>query len=206
MSREAYAAGQPTAWFDRLYAEGQTGASSMPWDRTDAMPVLREWAESRDLRGAGRRAVVVGCGLGADAAYLAERGFDTVGFDLSPTAVAEAKQRFDRSGVTFETADLLELPTAWREAFDLVVEIFTLQAVPDPPRSAMATGVRSLVAPGGTLLVVAFRHDAAAPEEDGPPFPLSEDFVRGLAVDDLELIDLQPLDGPLWRAELRRDS
>ena len=204
LAAQAYAAGEPTAWFDRLYAEGAAGTTAMPWDRGGPMPVLREWAETVGLRGEGRRAVVVGCGLGADPAYVAELGFSTAGFDLSPTAIAHARDRFPDSGVDFRAADLLDLPVEWRGAFDLVVEIFTLQAVSDPPRTEMAAGVRSLVAPGGTLLLVAFRYDGTTPPESGPPFPLNEDLVRGMATDGLELDDLQLLDGPLWRAVYRR--
>ena len=51
---------QPTAWFDELYAEGRAGAVSMPWDRVDPQPLLKEWAEREGLEGAGRTAIVVG--------------------------------------------------------------------------------------------------------------------------------------------------
>ena len=41
----AIARGEPTAWFDELYAEGRAGTVSMPWDRTEPQVLLREWAE-----------------------------------------------------------------------------------------------------------------------------------------------------------------
>src|SRR5688572_30389869 len=88
LAAEHLASGEPTGWFDRLYAEGVAGDVTMPWDHTDPQTLLREWAERTGLRGDGRRAVVVGCGLGADAAYVAELGFDTTGFDLSSHAIA----------------------------------------------------------------------------------------------------------------------
>ena len=46
LAGQAYAAGEPTAWFDRLYAEGSAGIIDMPWDRTDAQPLLREWYDA----------------------------------------------------------------------------------------------------------------------------------------------------------------
>ncbi|NUS40854.1 MAG: methyltransferase domain-containing protein [Terrabacter sp.] len=78
----------------------------MPWDRSEPAPQLREWAESHadGVTRRGRRAVVVGCGLGADAEYLASLGFDTVAFDVAPTAVRVAQERHPDSAVD----------TAWR--------------------------------------------------------------------------------------------
>jgi 2-polyprenyl-3-methyl-5-hydroxy-6-metoxy-1,4-benzoquinol methylase len=49
--------------------------------------MLVEWAQNRGVDGRGRRALVVGCGLGQDAEYVAGHGFDAVAFDIAPTAV-----------------------------------------------------------------------------------------------------------------------
>ena len=54
----------------------------MPWDRRLPHWALATWAEARGLDGNGWCAIVVGCGLGADAPYLADLGFDTTAFDL----------------------------------------------------------------------------------------------------------------------------
>jgi SAM-dependent methyltransferase len=198
---------EPTAWFDELYAEGRAGTVSMPWDRVEPQVLLREWAEREGLDGRGRTAVVVGCGLGADAAYLAGLGYAVTAFDVAPTAVDVARQRFGDTGVDFAVADLLALPQEWQRAFDLVVEIFTLQALPDPPRSVAAQSVTDLVADGGTLLAIAFRHDGSAPADAGPPFPLERAFVEGLARDGLEAVRVEEVDGArgaAWRATFAR--
>jgi SAM-dependent methyltransferase len=205
LSAEAIAAGRPTAWFDELYAAGASGEVTMPWERDDPNALLREWAERGQIRGDDRRAVVVGCGLGADAEYLATLGYDVTGFDISPNAIRLAGERHPGTSVTYTVGNLLDLPEKWRHAFDLVVEVFTLQAVPDPPRTEMAAGVRSLVAPGGTLLVIQFRYDGSEPLDAGPPFPQPRElFDRALATDGLALVSLEELDGPRWRAELHR--
>ncbi len=204
LAAAAIEAGRPTEWFDRLYAEGRAGEVSMPWDRTDPHPLLREWVESTGLDGVGRRAVVVGCGLGADAAYLTTRGFDVLGFDLSATAVEVARERHGSTGAEFRAADLLALPAEWTGAFDLVVEIFTIQALPDPPRGDAVHAIAGLVAPAGTLLAVAFRQDGDEPATEGPPFALTRDQVTGLAVRGLDLVEIEALPGERWRAEFRR--
>jgi SAM-dependent methyltransferase len=206
LSTEAIAAGRPTAWFDELYAAAVAGEVAMPWDRDEPHALLREWAERAGLEGAGRRAVVVGCGLGADAEHVASLGFRTTGFDISPTAVKLAEARHPGSPVTYVTSDLLDLPASWRRAFDLVVEIYTLQAMPDPPRAAAARGVASLVADGGTLLVVQFRHEGTEPADTGPPFRQTAALFDTLMSDGLSMVRREELEGPYWRAELTRRS
>lgn len=204
LSAAAYARGQVTDWFDRLYAEGAAGTTAMPWERDAPHPALAEWANRESVDGSGRRAIVLGCGLGADAEYVAGRGFATTGIDLAPHAIEQARLRHPGSVVDYQVADLRDLPSRWRQAFDLVVEIFTLQAVPDPPRAEMAAAARSLLAPSGTLLLVGFRFDGSAPADQGPPFPLTEDFVIEMATDGLEIVEQEELVGPLWRVSYRR--
>lgn len=202
LSGQAYADGEPTAWFDRLYAEGSAGIIEMPWDRTDAQPLLREWYDAWVPGRVPGRACVVGCGLGADAEFLAARGWTTTGFDLSATAIDQASSRYPGSAVTYRVADLLDLPIELVGAFDLVVEIFTLQAMPDPPRTAAARGVASLLAPGATLLVVAFR-DTGAPAQP-PPFPLTRDDLRRLEVGGIVAERVEELPDAKWRLVLIR--
>ena len=62
----------------------------------------------------------------------------------------------------------------------------------------------SLVAEGGTLLVVQFRFDGSEPADVGPPFPQTAALFDALESDGLSMVALEELDGPLWRAELRR--
>jgi SAM-dependent methyltransferase len=204
LAAESFARGDATGWFDRLYAAGVTGEVSMPWDRSEPHPLLQEWAERRGLAGAGRTAVVVGCGLGADAEYLAGLGFRTTGFDVAETAVRLARERNPGTEVDYRVADLRDLPADWVGAFDLVVEIFTMQALPPGPRADAVRGIASLVAPGGTLLAVAFRPAPGTDLEQGPPFALPRAAMDDLAVDGISVLQAEELDGPRWRVEYRR--
>jgi SAM-dependent methyltransferase len=206
LAHEAIGRGEPTAWFDRLYAEGLAGDISVPWDRAEPNPQLAEWAESVGLEGADRTAVVVGCGLGADAEFLAALGFATTAFDVAPAAIEEARRRHPRSPVDYRVENLLALSGDLVGGFDLVVEIFTLQALPDPPRAEAADAVVGLVAPGGTLLAVAFRDDGSQPGDQGPPFSLGRDFMESLARDGLNRVRLDEMAGPRWLAEYRRSA
>lgn len=101
--------------------------------------------------------------------------------------------------------DLLDLSPEVVGGFDLVVEIFTLQAVPEPPRAQMAAAVVGLVRPGGRLVAVAFRADGPESSDQGPPFALGRDFMEALGAGTLELVRLDEVDGPRWVAEYRRN-
>lgn len=204
LAAEAIGGGEPTAWFDRLYAEGVAGQVSMPWDHDDPNAQLAAWAEETQPDGSGRTAVVVGCGLGGDAEFVASLGFETTGFDIAPAAIEEARRRHPGSRVDYRVVDLLALPDDLVEAFDLVVEIFTLQALPDPPRPDAARGVVRLVRPGGRLVAVAFRAPGPESSDQGPPFALGRDFMESLGSGTLELERLHEVDGPRWLAEYRR--
>jgi pimeloyl-ACP methyl ester carboxylesterase/SAM-dependent methyltransferase len=205
LAAAALAEGEPAAWFDRIYAAARAGEVDMPWDRAVPQPLLAAWAERAPAVAApaGRRALVVGCGLGGDAEFAASLGFETVAFDVSDTAVALARHRFPDSTVEYRVADLLDPPAEWSGAFDVVLEIHTVQALPRDVRARAIRNVTDLVAPGGTLLVIAFAGDT---EHEGPPWPLSRAEVDSFAADRLVAVRVELVANgtPRWRAEFRR--
>ena len=194
----------PTGWFEPLYAAAERGEAEVPWGRDSPREPLVEWARSRSLDGHGLGAVVVGCGFGADAEYLSGLGFDTTAFDVAPSAVRAAQERHPGSAVHYATADLLELPPAWGEAFAFVLECLTVQSLPDAVRPQAIANVGRLVAPRGTLLVIASGRDAADGPVAGPPWPLTRAEIESFATRGLEAVRIEELPGPRWRAEFRR--
>lgn len=209
LAAESIAAGDPTGWFERLYAAAEAGKTAVPWDRGVPSAHLVRWASERGLVGGGKRALVVGCGLGEDAEFVAGLGFQTVAFDISASAIAAARRRFPGSGVDYVTADLLDPPAAWQGAFDLVVECFTLQALPDPPRRVAIGKLGGLLAPDGTLIVIARAREPGEPD-DGPPWALTRAEIDAVAASGLEavrvedFVDAAPPGTRRWRAEFRR--
>jgi hypothetical protein len=196
LAGEAGAAGEPTRWFEELWSAAARDEVDMPWDRTEPYPpVVAHLAGTGD--GDGRRAVVVGAGLGADAELLASRGYRTVAFDLAPSAVELARSRYPGSGVDYRVADLLDLPDDLVGAFDLVVEVFTVQALPRALRHDAVAGVRSLLAPGGELLSVQFVLPEAADLGQGPPWLLTRDEMESFAAGDVEQASLTRRPHPL---------
>lgn len=195
----------PTAIFERMYTAAAEGGPDLPWDRGGPHPLIVERLGSTD--GGGRRALVVGAGLGGDAEFAAGLGFAVTAFDVSPTAVQMVHERHPGSSVDYRVADLLDLPAEWVEAFDLVIECLTVQSMPVEFHSPATEAVARMVATGGSLLVVATGrdHDGAI---DGPPFPLTRAEVEAFATAGLEAVRIEEIretDAPLrWRAEFRR--
>ncbi|RLP87509.1 class I SAM-dependent methyltransferase [Micromonospora sp. BL4] len=202
------AVGDPTGWFERLYTEAERGEAVVPWDRDAPHGLLVEWTTERCLTGAGRRAVVVGCGYGRDAEHIAGLGFETAAFDISPTAVAAARDRHPGSTVDYRVADVLDPPPAWRRSFDLVVESMTVQALPAEIRAAAIGAVGELVAPGGTLLVIAAGRADEEPTPVAPPWPLTRveiDAFAGAGLVPVLVEGIQDQSGVRrWRAEFHR--
>jgi uncharacterized protein (UPF0147 family) len=200
----------PTGWFETLYRAVEAGETELPWDRAVPNPLLVEWFDKQNLSGDGRPAAVVGFGNGRDAEFIASRGFATTAFEVSETAVSAARKRWPGSPVDYVKADLLALPKEWNQAFSLVLESLTIQSLPRDIRKSAIEAVRSLVAPGGTLLVIATAIADDAPVQEDPPWPLEESEVKSIAGDGLRLTSLEhfPIEGEpnlgRWRAVFER--
>jgi SAM-dependent methyltransferase len=117
-------------------------------------PLLVAWLRTFTAAPIRKRCLVVGCGGGDDAEALASAGFDVMAFDIAPSAIAAARQRFPRSGVDYVVADVLQPPAPWAEAFDLIFEAGTLEALPLEPRQAAIRSMAGLVAPGGRIFLL----------------------------------------------------
>jgi SAM-dependent methyltransferase len=215
LAHAAIAAGDATGWFEQVYADAAAGKTSVPWDRGRANELLVQWASGHNrggpLRAAdGARALVVGCGLGEDAEYVARLGFATTAFDIAPTAIAAARSRFPGSPVDYQVADLLAPPRRWSQAFELVVESITVQALPDPPRAAALARLGEFVAPGGTLIVIARRREPGT-ADTGPPWSLTRAEIDSIATGGLRQVSAATIEpGPVpsrrWLAEFCRDG
>lgn len=113
-------------------------------------------AEVADL--APSTALDVGCGEGADALWLAERGWEVTAVDISGVAIERARAEADRRGleVTWIAGDF---PGDVPGEFGLVSLHYP--AFPIGTIDAVVPGLIDAVAPGGMLLLVGH-----APPED----------------------------------------
>jgi len=205
--------------FEEIYARAGDDLASVPWARLAPHPLLVMWLDSPDSAGVrasrpsavGGEALVVGCGLGDDAEELARRGYAVTAFDVSPTAIARCRERFPRSPVCYQDADVLNPPGQWRGRFGLVVEINTIQSLPRADRPAAIAAIAGTVARGGLLFV---RCRAGGEDEpDGPerPWPVRRSELDGFTAAGLtqvNLIDHAPVPAafPFLRVIYQRSS
>jgi SAM-dependent methyltransferase len=183
--------GDPLGWFEALYAEAGGDSSAIPWADMEPNPRLVEFWRKHPLETAGKRALVIGSGLGDDSEQLAKWGWATTAFDISKTAIAATKQRYPATKVEYLVADLFDPPAAWRRAFDFVLEVYTVQAFTGDLRERAMGQIAEFVAAGGRLLVIARGRDEDEPQGQGPPWPLTrfeiDQFLRaGLSEESFE--------------------
>ena len=164
------------AWRQR-WQEGNT-----PWNLGQAAPelvtVLSSWRPSG-------RALVPGCGHGHEVSLLQDLGWDVVGLDIAPEALAAAQQRDPRP--QWRCGDLLNPPLIWQGTFDLVLEHTCFCAVPPRCRPAYAQAVTTLLQPGGNFLGLFWCHS----RPDGPPFGSTPQELKLYFGSGLRLVTLQ---------------
>ena len=158
--------GDATGWFEALYKEAEGNNERIPWADLEPNRFFREWAENAGLTGENRRALVVGCGLGDDARYLHDLGFRVTAFDISPTAIEWARRLHSETDIDFVVADLFDPPKEWFQAFEFVLEIYTIQPLPLEMRAKVIDAIANFARFDGKLLIVTRgREDDEIPSE-----------------------------------------
>lgn len=201
-ARERFASGDALGWFEVLYAAAGDDAAVIPWADLRPNPHLLALREELP-KAAEARALVVGCGLGDDADWLAGQGFAVTAFDIAPTALGWCRRRFPTSGVSWVEADATALPPEWTGGFDLVFEAYTLQAVPAALRARIMAELPRVLAPGGRLLLVCRGREADEPAS-GPPWPLTRDDLAPLVQAGLSQVRFEALMDPWEATAVRR--
>jgi SAM-dependent methyltransferase len=160
-----------TFWED-AYARGGDG-----WELGRPAPPLADFLDATPPP-LGRVAVP-GCGRGHDARLLATRGYEAIGFDFAPAALAAARALAarDRVDVTFEDRDVFALGHQLPNAFDGVWEYTCFCAIDPARRAEYVQSLARTLRAGGWLLACFFPLRAV---NAGPPFVVSEAEVRRL--------------------------
>jgi SAM-dependent methyltransferase len=97
------------------------------------------------------RVLDLACGVGYGSRILAQESASPVsvlGVDVSPAAIAYARERYGGAGVAFAVADAMAFADA--EGFDAIVSLETLEHLEDP--AAFAARLARWLRPGGVLV------------------------------------------------------
>ena len=112
-------------------------------------------------------ALDAGCGAGAEAIWLAARGWRVTGADIASAALGRAAERAAEAGVAGRVEWVQADLSTWApdHRYDLVT---THYAHPAMPQLEFYDRISVWVAPGGTLLIVGHLHHHGH-GGDGPP-------------------------------------
>jgi SAM-dependent methyltransferase len=186
--------GDATGWFEALYREAAGNQEHIPWADLEPNKYLVKFAEKTNLQGNGRKALVVGCGLGDDARFLHDSGFAVTAFDISPTAIEWAKKLHAETSIDFQAADLFNPPPEWHRAFEFVLEVYTIQPLPLEIRETVIDSIAQFVTENGKLAVVTRgREDDEQPLE--LPWALSRRDLSRFEFNALEQIYFEEMPG-----------
>lgn len=175
---------------DRLtpdFWEGRYQEGTPRWDLGQAAPPLVHYLTQPDAPKPGR-AIVLGCGRGYDAVFLAQQGFEVVGVDFAPTAIAAATQLAAAAGVDaqFMQRDIFGLLPEYAQRFDYVVEHTCFCALAPELRDRYVTLAHDLLKPHGHYIGLFFTHNRPG----GPPFGIQPETIRNLFSPQFEIIFL----------------
>jgi SAM-dependent methyltransferase len=139
-----------TAW-DESYAPGRPPA---PWDIGTPQPAFTRLADRGLL---GGRVLDAGCGTGEHALLAAAHGAQAVGVDVSPRAIARAREKAAARGraVRFEVGSALDL--GWLGlTVDTVTDSGLFHVFDDADRARYVTSLAAVLEPGGTCYLMCF--------------------------------------------------
>jgi len=154
-----------------------------PWEIDGPQSEIVHLAENGEIRSP---LLDVGCGTGENALYLAGLGFEVVGIDIVSTAVEKALSKAKKRSLaaTFLVWDALRLHEL-QKRFNTVIDSGFFHVLPDKKRPAFVKGLTSVLAPGGSYLMVCFSEHE--PGSWGPrrvtQAEIRESFRQGWLID-----------------------
>ncbi|MEJ5919383.1 class I SAM-dependent methyltransferase [Corynebacterium sp. H78] len=149
-------------WNQRFEADAERHPDGNP-DGHDVFagepnPILRELIDPLTPKTPKNRAIDVGSGRGRHVVWLARNGWDTTAFDFSDVGLAHTRQALGAEGLaaTLQHGDI----TTWnpeQDSYDLIVCAY-IHLLPEE-RARLWSVVRTAIAPGGHVAIIAHHHD-----------------------------------------------
>ncbi|MDP6525729.1 MAG: class I SAM-dependent methyltransferase [Kiritimatiellia bacterium] len=145
-----------------------------PWDTWRVANELKRVVENGAIKPC--RAVVLGCGTGTNARYLADEGFDVTAIELAPTALVRATARSAETGsvVRWMLADVLNPPDM--KPFDFIFDRGCYHNVRKHDAAGFVKALCKMSHPGTSTLIIA--GSAKEGKRRGPPMVKEEDIRK----------------------------
>ena len=174
----------PHPSWNESYASGQ-----LPWDTGQPEPLLVEFVTSGAVTPGST--LEIGAGTGTNAIWMAERGFDVLGVDVSPLAVERARAKMEGYALRcrFAALDFLDAPPL-AAPFQFVFDRGCFHVFDEPDeRQRFAEQVADALGPGGLWLSL-IGSTEGSPREVGPPRRSAREVT--LAIEPaLEIVELR---------------
>ncbi|MDX1883924.1 class I SAM-dependent methyltransferase [Mycolicibacterium sp. 120270] len=165
--------------FDEFYR-----TSTPPWVIGEPQPAIVAVERAGLIRGS---VLDVGCGTGEHTILLTDLGYDVLGIDAAPEAVAQARRNAETKGVTarFEVADAMNLSD--QPGYDTIVDSALFHIFDDDDRPRYVASLHNACKPGGLVHVLAL---SDAGRGFGPQ--VSGETIRDAFGDGWDLEALEP--------------
>ena len=181
--------------WDGVYREEGVFDGPPPWNIGEPQPELAALISTGAIRG---DVLDAGCGCAELSLALAARGLTVVGLDLSPTAVAAAKQAAADRGLDnagFYQADITsfdDYPPDSEGRFDTVVDSTLFHSLPIEDRDAYLRSIHRAAAPGAAYYVLVFAKGAFPPDAEAIPNEVDKDELRTAVAKHFQIDEIRP--------------
>jgi len=141
--------------WDQIYT--RYPLETLPWELGKPRRVLVELVEKGLIQKG--KVLDICCGAGTNAVYLAEKGFQVTGIDISPKAIEYAKRKAQKANVKIRllVENFLNLPFE-DEEFDFVFDMGCFHHVKANDRSTFIKGVHRVLKKKSLYLMVCFSY------------------------------------------------
>lgn len=126
---------------------------SAPWIIDQPQPEIVSLEQTGRITGT---VLDIGCGTGENTIYLAERGYDVLGIDISPPAIDAARRNASERGVPFARFAVADALQPGESTYDTIMDSALFHIFDDHGRGAYVESLRALCKSGGVVHLLTF--------------------------------------------------
>jgi len=200
----------PLPDYDATYRGEPTtpGAGRAPWNIGEPQPAIAALITAGQVLSP---VLDAGCGVGETTLDLAGRGYDVLGVDSSPTAVAQARSAATERGIPaeFAVADITTFSGHDRR-FATVIDSTLFHSLPVDKRPDYLTAIARAARPAAVLHMLVFDRRGPLRPGSGPNAVTEEELREAVNphwdVDSIEPSTIHAWTPPTFTADIDRDQ